>query len=46
MPIKGNIETEDIGVISVNDTKVPSNQINIDLNEPFTLKSSKPVDII
>jgi stage IV sporulation protein B len=41
MPIKGNIETEDIGVISVNDTKVPSNQINIDLNEPFTLKSSK-----
>lgn len=41
MPLKANIETEDIGVISVNDTRVPSNQINIDLNEPFTLSSSK-----
>lgn len=41
MPIKANIETEDIGVISVNDTRVPSNQINIDLNEPFTLSSSQ-----
>lgn len=41
MPIKANIATEDIGVISVNDTRVPSNQIDIDLNEPFTLSSSK-----
>ncbi|NLO10336.1 MAG: SpoIVB peptidase [Clostridiales bacterium] len=41
MPLKANIETEDIGVISVNDTSVPSNQIDIDLNEPFTLQSSR-----
>lgn len=41
MPLRGNIETGDIGVISVNDTRVPSNQINIDLNEPFTLQSSQ-----
>ncbi|CRZ33707.1 stage IV sporulation protein B [Herbinix hemicellulosilytica] len=41
MPLKGNIETEHIGVISVNDTRVPSNQIHIDLSEPFTLQSSQ-----
>ena len=41
MPLMGNIETEDIGVISVNDTRVPSNQIDIDLNEPFTISSSQ-----
>lgn len=41
MPLKANIETKDIGVISVNDLSVPSNQIDIDLNEPFTLKSSQ-----
>lgn len=41
MPLKGNIETEEVGVISVNDTRVPSNQINIDLNEPFTIQSSQ-----
>jgi stage IV sporulation protein B len=41
MPMKANIETEDIGVISVNDTRVPSSQIDIDLNEPFTLQSSQ-----
>ena len=41
MPLKADIETNDIGVISVNDLKVPSNQINIDLNRPFTLKSTK-----
>jgi stage IV sporulation protein B len=41
MPIKANIETEDMGVISVNDLRVPSSQINIDLNQPFTLESSQ-----
>lgn len=41
MPLQANIETEDIGVISVNDLRVPSNQINIDLNQPFTLESSQ-----
>lgn len=41
MPLQASIETENIGVISVNDLHVPSNQINIDLNEPFTLKSAQ-----
>lgn len=41
MPLKGNIDTGDIGVISVNDLRVPSNKINIDLNRPFTLESSQ-----
>ncbi|MDF2543600.1 MAG: hypothetical protein K0S47_3318 [Herbinix sp.] len=41
MPLKANIKTEDVGVISVNDLSVPSNQINIDLNQPFTLQSSQ-----
>jgi len=41
MPFNANIHTEDIGVISVNDLRVPSNQINIDLNQPFTLQSSQ-----
>ncbi len=41
MPMQANIETEDIGVISVNDLHVPTNQIHIDLNKPFTLESSQ-----
>jgi stage IV sporulation protein B len=41
MPFQANIETEDIGVISVNNLKVPSNQINFDMNRPFTLESSQ-----
>ncbi len=41
MPVKGEIETEEVGVISVNDLRVPSNQINIDLNQPFTIESSQ-----
>ncbi len=41
MPIKANIVTEDIGVISVNDLKVPDNQISIDMKKPFTLGSTK-----
>jgi stage IV sporulation protein B len=41
MPFKANIETKDIGVISVNDNRVPSNQIDFDLNQPFTLQSSR-----
>jgi stage IV sporulation protein B len=40
MPMEGMIETDNVGVISVNNLKVPSNQINIDLTEPFTLESS------
>ncbi len=41
MPMQANIETEDVGVISVNDLRVPANQIDIDLNQPFTLESSQ-----
>ena len=41
MPVEGKIETGDIGVISVNDLRVPSNQIKIDFNRPFTLHSSQ-----
>ena len=41
IPIGANIETEDLGVISVNDMKVPSNQIKIDLNKTFTIRSSQ-----
>lgn len=41
MPLEANIDTSDIGVISVNDLRVPSNQIHIDMNQPFTLKSSQ-----
>lgn len=41
MPLKANIETEYIGVISINNSKLPSNQINIDFNEPFTISSSR-----
>lgn len=41
MPLKANIETDNIGVISVNDMRVPSNQIDIDFKEPFTLQSSQ-----
>jgi len=41
MPLEANISTDDIGVISVNDLRVPSNQIKIDLNKPFTLESNQ-----
>lgn len=41
IPLKANFETDDIGVISVNDLRVPSNQINIDMNQPFTIESSQ-----
>jgi stage IV sporulation protein B len=41
MPVRANIESDDIGVISVNDLSVPSSQINIDMNKPFTLESKQ-----
>ncbi len=41
IPIEANIETENLGVISVNDMRVPSNQIKIDFNKPFTIQSSQ-----
>lgn len=45
MPLEGKIEMEDMDVLSVNasgkNLKVPSNQIKIDLNRPFTLESSQ-----
>ncbi|HKL99632.1 MAG TPA: SpoIVB peptidase [Mobilitalea sp.] len=41
IPIEGNIQTGDVGVISVNDLRVPSDQIKFDMNQPFTLQSSQ-----
>lgn len=41
MPVEGKIEAGDVGAISVNDLRVPSNQIKIDFNRPFTLQSSQ-----
>jgi stage IV sporulation protein B len=41
MPLEANIKTKDIGVLSVNDLRVPASQIHIDMNKPFTLKSSQ-----
>jgi stage IV sporulation protein B len=41
IPLKGKIFTEDIGVIQVNDLSVPTDQIRVDLNQPFTLESSQ-----
>ncbi|NLP34513.1 MAG: SpoIVB peptidase [Clostridiales bacterium] len=41
MPLRADIETEDISVISVDDLSVPANQISIDMNKPFTLETNK-----
>ncbi|MBE5962586.1 MAG: SpoIVB peptidase [Lachnospiraceae bacterium] len=41
VPFQADITTEDIGVLEVNESNVPSNQIHINLNEPFTLQSSE-----
>ncbi len=41
MPVEANITTGDIGTISVNDLRVPSNEIEFDMNRPFTLESSE-----
>lgn len=43
LPIEGNLtaKEDDIGVISVNNKKVPTNQIKLNLNKPFSLKSSE-----
>ncbi|HHT96465.1 MAG TPA: SpoIVB peptidase [Clostridiales bacterium] len=41
LPMKANVEVEDIDVINVNNKKLPSNKINIDLNKPFTFASVK-----
>ncbi len=42
MPVKADIDAADnIDVISVNDLSVPSNEIKLDLNKPFTIQSSK-----
>lgn len=41
IPMEAAISTEDIGVIRVNQSNVPSNQIKIDLAQPFTLQSTQ-----
>jgi stage IV sporulation protein B len=41
MPLEGKISAGDTDAISVNNLKVPSDRIHIDLNQPFTLESSQ-----
>ena len=41
LPFQADFTNENIGVISVNNKTVPANQIKIDLNKPFTLKSTE-----
>jgi stage IV sporulation protein B len=41
LPFQGDFISENIGVISVNNKKVPTNQIKLNLNKPFTLNSSQ-----
>jgi len=41
LPFQADFTNENIGVISVNNKKVPANQIKIDLNKPFTIKSTE-----
>jgi len=41
LPFQANFVANNIGVISVNDEKVPTNQIKLNLNKPFKLKSDQ-----
>lgn len=40
LPFLADFEEENVGVLSVNNKTVPANQIKINLNKPFTLKSN------
>lgn len=41
LPFQADFTNDNIGVISINNKNVPANQIKIDLNKPFTLKSTE-----
>lgn len=41
LPFQADFTNENIGVISINNKNVPANQIKLDLNKPFTLKSTE-----
>lgn len=41
LPIEGSLTGDNINVISVNNKKVPSNLIKLDLNKPFSIKSEE-----
>lgn len=41
LPFQADFTNENVGVISVNNKNVPANQIKLDLNKPFTLKSTE-----
>ncbi len=41
LPFQGDFISENAEVISVNNQKVPSNQIKLNLNKPFTLRLTK-----
>jgi stage IV sporulation protein B len=41
LPIEANFIVDNIDTVSINNKNVPSNQIKLDLNKPFTLKSTE-----
>lgn len=41
LPMSANISSEDVDVLSVNNVKIPHDQIDISFNEPFSLESSQ-----
>lgn len=41
LPMSAKISTEDIGVLSVNNVKIPHDQIDISFDKPFSLESSQ-----
>ncbi|MDF2587661.1 MAG: hypothetical protein K0S41_1502 [Anaerocolumna sp.] len=41
LPVEADFDGDNVGVISVNNKRVPTNQIKLDFNKPFTLNSSE-----
>ncbi|MGB8450930.1 MAG: SpoIVB peptidase [Anaerocolumna sp.] len=41
LPFQGNFVNNNVDVISINNQKVPANQIKLNLNKPFTIKLTK-----
>jgi stage IV sporulation protein B len=41
LPVEGDINSQDISVLNVEDKKIPKDKIHINFDEPFTLKSSQ-----
>lgn len=41
LPLQANFVVDNVDAISINNEKIPSNKINLDLNKPFSIKSTK-----